>query len=118
MPSVYTTDVYDIHYLYEAGYDDAPKLWAHKMFKDEDGNWNSITEEITDRYDFTDEDIEWLLTSLKQSDGTPYTELSEFYVDEFYDSKNPELYNQLPPNARHWLHNLLEYEYTDSEETN
>lgn len=113
MPATYQTKLYEIHFLYENGYDDAPKIWAHELYKDESGDWNAITEDIADRYDFTEKDIEWLIANWKQSDGSAYTELAEVWFDDFFLSTEPALRDLLPPTAVEWLDNLSEYTYED-----
>ncbi len=108
-----TTTEYDIHYVYEVGYDDNPKLWAFELYKNEDGYWETISDDIVDRYDFTEEDIAWLLNTQRQQDGSSYEDLPDLFIDEWFNSSDKTLADQIPPNAREWLRNLTPYEYED-----
>lgn len=102
------TNRYDIHYLFENGYDQAPKIFATELYQDKFGYWNTNSD-ISDRYDFTPEDEAWLIANVKQTDGTPYTDISDFSADNYFDQDDPDFIAMLPPMAAQWLEQLPEY---------
>ena len=105
------TNNYDLHLQYEVGWDDYPVIRAYQMYKDEDNEFCTLTDDVADRYDFTEKDVAWLIENQKQQDGSPYTELSDFYFDEWWHTSDKHLYgNQLPDSAKKWISELPEYE--------
>lgn len=106
------TQQYEIRFLFESGYDQAPKIWAFEFYKDKDGDWNS-THDIADRYDFTSEDIDWLIANWRQSDGSKYEDISDFEIDDYFNQYDQSFRDMLPPKAIEWLDNLSEYIFED-----
>ena len=111
------TNQYDVHLLFEAGYDEVPVLRAYELYKDEAGAWNSDSDDIANRYDFTNDDLTWLFKNLKDRHGAPYTDVYDLCLDDYFSNLNPDSFplDCLPPKALAWVLELqhLPYTYTD-----
>lgn len=104
------TRLYDLHLLYEVGYDDYPKVLVYKLWKDKNGDWNTESGDIVDRYDFTEQDVDWLESIL------PEKELSAFHADEWTMCHPDRIHTlsfskYLPPKAIEMLENLPPYSF-------
>jgi hypothetical protein len=118
MPKQHKTRLYDVHYLFEAGYDATPILRAYELYKDVDG-YNTDTDGIADRYEFTESDTAWLMANVMDFDNKPYTDLLDFWIDDWDRSDGTHLRGIMPPNALEWLDNLSPYlmaDYTEEKE--
>ena len=114
MPSTYETKLYDLHLLFEAGYDEVPVIRAYSVVRNDDGLIESdTTSGIDDRYDYTEEDCDWVLANLSEQVGYPYKEIGDFYSDEWFSSTDLEQRKLLPPNAVAWIERLEPYLMTD-----
>lgn len=110
------TTEYDVNFYYEYGVTDTPRLWASEMSKNEQGEWETVSDGVIGTYYFTPEDVAWLWANYVY-DGTPYKEMSDLWIDEWYTSEDTALIDQLPPNAVAWVASLPEYEYEDLTKT-
>jgi hypothetical protein len=114
MPSQYETKLYDLHLLFEAGYDDVPVIRAYSVVRNANGEIESDTSGGNDdRYDYTQEDCDWILANLSQQVGYPYEEIGDFYSDEWFSSDDLSQRELLPPNAVEWIKHLEPYLMTD-----
>lgn len=114
MPSTYETKEYDLHLLFEAGYDETPVIRAYRVWRNEDGYYESdTTSGVDDRYDYTQEDCDWILANLSQQVGYPYETIEDFYSDEWFSRNDKTQRELLPPNAIAWLDSLEPYVMTD-----
>lgn len=101
------TSDYWLHLQYEAGYDEHPVLRVYEKYLTKDGDLDPYTDDIADRYDFTDEDNKWLMEAF----GEEYLDdLSG--LDEWFGTNYPHYIERLlPPSAREYLKALPPYEY-------
>ena len=114
MPSTYETKMYDLHLLFEAGYDEVPVIRAYRVERNANGEYESdTTAGIDDRYDYTQEDCDWILANLSQQVGYPYEEIGDFYSDEWFSPNDLTQRELLPPNVLKWIDGLDPYVMTD-----
>lgn len=105
------TNKYELHLQYEVGWDEVPVIRAYQLYLDQNNELSVDTSWVFDRYDYTEADLQWIIKNEKQLDGSPYTELSEFYYDEWWVTDEKHLYEEhLPPKAKDWIAKFSEYE--------
>ena len=98
---------YDIQWIYETGYDEVPVCRAFELYIDEDGDFNSATEDVVDRYRFTESDMDWVIQ--KES----YDTIDDLWIDDWNTSEGWLENEGVPPGMRAWIESLPEYEVYD-----
>ncbi len=99
------TTEYDIQFLFDWGYgDEVPVCRAFHLWIDADGQFNTDNDQIVDRYEFTEADIEWILKH------NNYKELGDLYVEEWFCSSEWLNHDGMPDGFKNWVRNLPEYQ--------
>lgn len=113
MPSPYETNLYDLHLLFEVGYDEVPVIRAYETYINKDGEVETTTSYIADRYEYTEADIAWVIETLSDQTGNKYKTIDDLYSDEWFTSADAELLKLIPPNAQTWVKCLCWYTAED-----
>lgn len=99
------TSEYDIQFLFDWHYGDTvPVCRAFHLWLDVDGQFNTDNDIIVDRYEFTQEDIDWIVAE------NGYADISDLEVDEWYTSSEWLEHAGMPNGFKNWVRNLPEYQ--------
>lgn len=91
------------HIQYEVGYDDVPVIRVYENYLDFDGELHTDFEQIVDRYEFTEEDVDFALAILGYSD-----DVSDLWIDEYYDVYEFAKQLWIRPNITAWVEDQYE----------
>jgi hypothetical protein len=97
------TRKYDLHLVYEHGWDNSPRLFIYGLYFD--GEYWANDNDYSYAYNFTPEDMEWIVAQF-DLDG-----ISDYWVDEWFSIEDTHLIeDNLPPRFKVVLDSLPEYE--------
>jgi len=103
MQTATKTRKYDLHLVYEHGWDNNPRLFIYGMYLDGE-DWTTEND-YSYAYNFTPEDIDWIVAQF-DLDG-----ISDYWVDEWFSIEDTHLVeSNLPPRFKVVLDSLPEYE--------
>lgn len=100
----YKTGMYDIHLSFEPQYDDTPRLYAHCLYRDAQGEWNiESNSQPDDSYYLTEQEA----TQLARNLG--YEDYFDLRLEEWFSNIAIHNIKYLPESVRFWIRNLPEY---------
>jgi hypothetical protein len=95
--------ILDFHTQFEQGFDDRPVIRVYKTFWSvSEGYFETDTNDIVDRYHFTDEDVDFALKALG------YDDIGDLYSDEWHSYEEIVNFDYYPPSAKKWAKELME----------
>lgn len=94
---------YDLHLVYEHGWDNEPKLYIYECYFD--GEYWTTNNDPSYHYAYELEDIDWTLKQFELPD------ISDMWIDEWFSIEDTHLVeSNIPPRLRKILDELPEYE--------
>jgi hypothetical protein len=95
---------YDCNLFFEPGYGEMPKAYFYEMSFDGEW-WNCNTQGNIIRYEFDEEDCNWILKTFG------YSSIDDYWVDEWFSTGDKDLVElNFPPKLRMFVRGLPEYE--------
>ena len=93
---------YTYHLQFEAQYDETPVIRVYENYLDFDGELHTDFEQIVDRYEFTNDDVDYALAILG------YEGIEDLWIDEYYSVDEFAKHKWIHPVVTKWVEDHYE----------